>query len=86
MVFEVVGHGVSATISALDETVELHFRLIIGDRGILGVLYYVALLLNHVEQAEDVTGRLEEIEIGPVLDLALEVLVASPQDGGENLM
>ena len=83
---QLVRHGVAATVLTLAETVELHLRLMIGDRGILGVSSSVSLLLNRVEQAEDVTGRLEEIEIGPVLDLALEVLVASPQDGGENLM
>ena len=76
---EVVGHGVAVTVSALAQTVELHMRLMIGDRVVLGALYSVSLLPNHVDQAKGVAGRLKGIKVRPVSDLALEVLVTAPQ-------
>ena len=65
--------------------VELDLRLMIGNRGVLGALYFVALLINSIEQSKGDARRLEGIEVGPVLYLASEVLVAAPQDGGEHL-
>ena len=38
LVLKVVVHGVAMTVSALDETVELDLRLMIGNRGVLGAL------------------------------------------------
>ena len=85
VVLEVVRHGVAATISALAEMVELNLRLMIDDRGVLSYLYSVALLIDCVDQAEGVAGRLKGIKSGPVSDFSSEVLVAAPHYGGENL-
>ena len=52
----------------------------VGDRGVLGALYLVPLLLDCVDQAESVARRLEVIEVGPVLYLASEVPVAALQE------
>ena len=82
---EVVGHGVAVTVSSLAETVEIHLHLVIGDKGIFGASYCVALLFNRVEQVKGVTGRLEGIEVGLVFNLSSKVLVAAPQDVGEHL-
>ena len=68
----------SATVSALAKAVELDLRLIVSDRDVLGATYSVPLLRDLIEQAEDVAKRLEVIKVGPVLDLASEVLVAAP--------
>ena len=70
----------------LDEMIELDLSLMVDNRGILGDPYFVPLLLNHIEQDEGVSGRIEVIEVGPVLELASEVLIAAPQDGWEHLM
>ena len=85
VMIQMVGHDVSVTVLSLTETVEPDLRLMIYDRGVLGAFYSVALLLDRIEQAEDVAGRLNGIEVGPFSDLALEVLVAAPQDIGEHL-
>ena len=77
-----VGHGVAVTVSSLAETVEIHLHLVIGDKGIFGASYCVALLFNRVEQVKGVTGRLKGIEFGPDLNLASEVLIRAPQDSG----
>ena len=86
MVLKVVGDGVSPTILTLDETLELDMCLLVEDRGVLGATDYSAFLLDRVEQAKGVSGRLERIEVGPVLYLALEVFVAAPQTSGEHLV
>ena len=82
---QVVIHGVAATVLDPAKLVELDLCLIVGERGILGAPYSVPLLLDCVEQAKGVSGRLELIEVGLVFYLALDVLVAAPQDGGKHL-
>ena len=74
-----------ATVSALSETVELELWLAGGNRGILGASESIDLLLDHVDQAEGVAGRIEGIEVSLVLYLASEVLVTATHDGGEHL-
>ena len=66
--------------------VELDLCLMVGDRGILGALDSVALLLNCVEHAKGVAVRPEGIKVGAVFYLALEFLVTESQDSGENLV
>ena len=82
---QAVEHSVDTTVSALAKAVELDLQLMVGDRGVLSAPYYIPLLIDCVEQAKGVARRLEVIEVGPVLDLASEVLVTAPQDGGEHL-
>ena len=82
---QVVGHGVAATVLALADMVELGLHLMIGDRGVLSDLYSISLLFNRVEQAKGVAVRLEGFEVGPVSDLALEVLVPASQYCWEDL-
>ena len=72
----------AATVLALAKTAELDLSLIKGNRGVLVDMYSVPLLLDGVDQDEGVARRLEVIEVGPVSDLASEVLIAAPQDGG----
>ena len=73
------------TISSQDETVELDLCLMVSDRGILGSSESVSLLPDRVDQAKVVAIRIEGIEVVPVSYISLEVLVAEPQYGGENL-
>ena len=75
----------AAAVSALAKAVELDLYLMVRNRGVLVATYYIPLLLDRVEQAEGVDRRLEVTGVGLVSDLASEVLVASPQDGGKNL-
>ena len=82
---QVVRHSVAAAVSALAKAVELDLYLMVRNRGVLVATYYIPLLLDRVEQAEGVDRRLEVTGVGLVSDLASEVLVASPQDGGKNL-
>ena len=86
VILQVVGHGVAETILALADIVELDLRLMIGGRVVIIGPYSIPLLLDQDDQAEGVPGRLEGIKVGPVSDLASEVLVAAPQDGGGHLM
>ena len=82
---QAVEHSVDTTVSTLAKAVELDLQLMVGDRGVLSAPYYIPLLLDCVEQAKGVSGRLELIEVGLVFYLALDVLVAAPQDGGKHL-
>ena len=82
MVLKVVGQSVSATISALADTVELHLRLMIDDRGVLRASYSIAFLLFHVDQAKGFSIRLKGIKVGTVLEISSEVLVSEPQYSG----
>ena len=86
VVLEVVGQGVATTISALAKTVELDLLLMIYNMGILVASYSVDLLIDRVDQAKGVSGRIEGIEVGPFLDLVLKFLIEAPQDGGDNIM
>ena len=85
MVLEVIRYRMAATVLALFETVELDLCLMKDNRGVLSNLEYVAHLLNHSEKAEGVTGKIERIEVGLILYLASEVLVATPQDSRKYL-
>ena len=75
----------SATVSSLSKRVELELCLAGGNRGILGDSESTALLLDHVDQAEGVSGRIKVIEVSPVSYLSSEVLITAPHDGGEHL-
>ena len=85
VILQLVGYGVAATVLALAKALELDLRLMVGYRGVLGAPCSLTLLLDSIEKAEGVSKRLEVIKVGPFSDLALEVLVAAPRDGGEIL-
>ena len=82
VMLQVVGHGVATAISALDKGVKLELCLMVGDMDVIYDPYSVPLLLDCFDTVKGVTGKLEVIEVGPVLDLDLEVLVAAPHDSG----
>ena len=45
-------------------------------------LYYVPLLLDCVRKSNGDARRIKVIEVGPVSDLALDLLFTATEDGG----
>ena len=57
----------AVAVLAVADTVEFELCLMVGNRGIFCASDSVAFLINHVEQANGVAGRLKGIEVSPVL-------------------